>query len=47
MIKIAPEIFMWLHIERPAVTNATLSPAQIVQKLTWLSLWHMSSASSE
>ena len=32
---------MWLHIEWPADTNATLSPAQIAQKLTWLSLWHM------
>ena len=40
MMKIAPEVFMWLHMERPAVTNATLSPVQIVQKLTWLS--HMS-----
>ena len=38
-MKIAPEVFMWLHIERQAATNET--PAQIVQKLTWLSLWHM------
>ena len=28
---------MWLHIERLAATNATLSPMQIAQKLTWLS----------
>ena len=41
MMKLAPEVFMWLHIERPAATNATLSPAQIAQKLTWLSSWHM------
>ena len=41
MMTVAPEVFMWLHIERPAATNATLSPAQIVQKLTWLSSWHM------
>ena len=32
---------MWLHIELPAATNATLSPAQIAQKLTWPSSWHM------
>ena len=32
---------MWFHIERPAATNATLSPAQIAQKLAWLSSWHM------
>ena len=30
-----------MHIERPAAINATLSPVQIAQKLTWLSLWHM------
>ena len=41
MMKIAPGVFMWLHIEQPAATNATLSLAQIVQKLTWLSSWHM------
>ena len=41
MMKKAAEVFMWLHIERPAATNATLSPAQIAQKLTWLSLQHM------
>ena len=41
MVKIALEVFMWLHIERPAATNATLSPAQITQKLTRLSSWHM------
>ena len=26
MMKTAPEIFTWLHMERPAATNATLSP---------------------
>ena len=41
MMTVAPEVFMWLHIEQPAATNATLSPAQIAQQLTWLSLWHM------
>ena len=41
MMKIAPEVFMWLHTEQPAATNATLSPAQTAQKLTQLSLWHM------
>ena len=36
MMKIAPEVFMWLHIEQPAATNATLPPPQIAQKLTFL-----------
>ena len=31
MMKIASEMFMWLYIERPAATNATLSPAQIAE----------------
>ena len=31
MKKRAPEVFMWLHIKRPAAKNATLSPAQIVE----------------
>ena len=34
MMKIAPEVFVRLHIERPAATNATLSVVQIAQKLT-------------
>ena len=29
MMKIAPKVFMWLHIEWPAATNAALSPAKI------------------
>ena len=33
---------MWLHIEWPAATNATLPPTQTAQKLTLLSLWHIS-----
>ena len=37
MMNIAPELFIGLYIEWPAATNATLSPAQIAQKLTWLS----------
>ena len=41
MMEIAPEIVMGLHIEWLAATNEKLSPAQIAQKLTWLSLWHM------
>ena len=37
MMKIAPKVFMWLHIERPATTNATLLPAQIAEAdLTFL-----------
>ena len=32
---------MWWCMECPAATNATLPPAQIAQKLTWLSSWHM------
>ena len=26
MMKTAPEVFMWLHMEHPAATNATMSP---------------------
>ena len=32
MMKILTEVFMWLHIEQPAATNATLPPAQIARK---------------
>ena len=41
MMKTAPEVLMSLRMERPAATNATLSPAQIAQKLAWLSSWQM------
>ena len=33
LMEIAQEVFMWLLIEQPAATNATLSLTQIAQKL--------------
>ena len=35
MVKIAPEVFMWLHIEWPAATNETLVKPVVILMLRW------------